>query len=69
MLELQSDFDESISPDMIYEAMRKINRFQTIKGRQEDAEEFLGYLMDGLHEDFLKSRDLSVLEIGIDALK
>ncbi|CAG8500246.1 hypothetical protein C2G38_2032110 [Gigaspora rosea] len=46
-------FGEPILPDYVYDALRGLKRFDSMKGRQEDAEEFLGFLLDGLHEEFL----------------
>ena len=41
-------------PDYVYEALRRHKGFdQNSRGRQEDAEEYLGYLLDGLHEELL----------------
>ncbi|CAG8679245.1 11674_t:CDS:10, partial [Funneliformis caledonium] len=47
------EFGEAFSPEYVYNALRGLKRFDSMKGRQEDAEEFLGFLLDGLHEEFL----------------
>jgi len=47
------EFGEAFSPEYVYDALRGLKRFDSMKGRQEDAEEFLGFLLDGLHEEFL----------------
>src|SRR5690349_5536282 len=40
------------APVYIYDALRRRNKFDSLRGRQEDAEEFLSALLDGLHEEF-----------------
>jgi ubiquitin C-terminal hydrolase len=42
-------------PEVIYDVIRKNSKNALLKGRQEDAEEFLGYLLDGLHSEFVNA--------------
>lgn len=45
-----------VSPDNFYMSLITHEKFSHLKwGQQEDAEEFLGYLLDGLHEEFVGS--------------
>lgn len=59
LLQLVTDFNRTtttlaIAPDHFYQAIAKHPRFKHLKwGQQEDAEEFMGHLLDGLHEEFV----------------
>ncbi|CCH40898.1 Ubiquitin carboxyl-terminal hydrolase [Wickerhamomyces ciferrii] len=49
-------FGDSLVPEEFYKKISLNERFQHLKwGQQEDAEEFFGYLLDGLHEEFISS--------------
>ncbi|GME88555.1 unnamed protein product [[Candida] boidinii] len=54
-----------ISPNNFYTSISRVNKFSHLKwGRQEDAEEFLGYFLDSIHEEFIESiENLKDIEI------
>ncbi|KAJ1564815.1 hypothetical protein HK405_013911, partial [Cladochytrium tenue] len=45
--------EEAFAPEYVYDALRDMKKISSTKGRQEDAEEFLGFILDGLHEELL----------------
>jgi len=48
-------FGEPFVPEFVYGALREIQRFSSMKrGHQHDAEEFLGFLLDELHEELVR---------------
>ncbi|GAB5588964.1 hypothetical protein Unana1_03864 [Umbelopsis nana] len=53
-------YGEPFAPEYVYDALRGRKRFETMKGRQEDAEEFLCFLLDGLHEEMIAVQDKDV---------
>ncbi|KAI8975379.1 hypothetical protein BDF20DRAFT_906728 [Mycotypha africana] len=44
-------YGEPFVPEYVYNALREQQKFDTLRGRQEDSEEFLCFLLDGLHEE------------------
>lgn len=49
------EFGEPFIPEYVYMAMRGNTLFDSMRrGHQEDAEEFLGLLLDALHEEFVQ---------------
>jgi ubiquitin C-terminal hydrolase len=49
----QADYGSPFVPEYVYDALRGLKRFASMRGRQEDCQGFLGFLLDGLHEEFL----------------
>ncbi|XP_065827525.1 ubiquitin carboxyl-terminal hydrolase 10-like [Oscarella lobularis] len=47
----------AFEPKYLYEMLKKIDTTLLIRGRQEDAEEFLSCVLDGLHEEMVSQCD------------
>ncbi|KAG1145225.1 hypothetical protein G6F37_005662 [Rhizopus arrhizus] len=64
-LDSLEQYGEPFVPEYVYNALRGQKKFDTLRGRQEDSEEFLCFLLDGLHEEMinvLKERETKRLE-------
>ncbi|KAI1778025.1 cysteine proteinase [Hypoxylon cercidicola] len=45
-------YGEPFTPEFVYEAIRQLPRFASMRrGHQQDAEEFLGFLLEALHDE------------------
>jgi ubiquitin C-terminal hydrolase len=51
-----TESNDPISPDYIYNVLREQKKFDSLHGRQEDADEFLGSLLGALHEELVESK-------------
>ena len=50
-----SENREPIDCYFIYDSIRKRSKLETLKGTQEDAQEFLGFMLDGVHQELLQN--------------
>lgn len=55
--------DFAFSSDYVYDAIRSSTNVHSLKGRQEDATEFLVWLLDGIHEELLATLDKPRIEV------
>ena len=64
-LDLIGNFDESpLTTEVVFDALYQVKKFDTKKGRQEDAQEFLGFLLDGLEQELLDFQNKKQSEVS-----
>ncbi|MCJ1421919.1 Ubiquitin carboxyl-terminal hydrolase 10 [Xylographa parallela] len=58
-------YGDAFTPEFVYEVIRRLPRFSTMRrGHQQDAEEFLGFLLEEMHDECAKTMKSSVSRIG-----
>ncbi|KAL8952381.1 MAG: hypothetical protein Q9222_001717 [Ikaeria aurantiellina] len=58
-------YGESFIPEFVYEVIRRLPRFSSMRrGHQQDAEEFLGFLLEEMHGECSRAMKPSISESG-----
>ncbi|KAL8712864.1 MAG: hypothetical protein Q9220_003072 [cf. Caloplaca sp. 1 TL-2023] len=58
-------YGEAFIPEFVYEVIRRLPRFSSMRrGHQQDAEEFLGFLLEEMHDECSKAMNSSSSEAG-----
>ncbi|MCJ1479664.1 hypothetical protein MMC13_008350 [Lambiella insularis] len=59
-------YGDAFVPEFVYEVIRRIPRFSTMRrGHQQDAEEFLGFLLEELHDECAKTMRFSASKTAL----
>ncbi|MCJ1384959.1 hypothetical protein MMC17_008077 [Xylographa soralifera] len=59
-------YGDAFTPEFVYEVIRRLPRFSTMRrGHQQDAEEFLGFLLEEMHDECAKTMKSSASKTGV----
>ncbi|MCJ1405233.1 hypothetical protein MMC11_008460 [Xylographa trunciseda] len=59
------EYGDAFTPEFVYEVIRRLPRFSTMRrGHQQDAEEFLGFLLEEMHDECAKIMKSSASKAG-----